>query len=141
MTNYTPIDHLADEKKKKESKISYGGVEKGEYSPTPDKEHIVIHEVGEHEPSKEVKPFVDSKKDKVKLQKELKEAGVVDTGSTSFQVFNPVKLPISDSQLFADLHQPVTSSARWFGEVFKLVLRQAHQTVKKIHGKIVRVIS
>lgn len=138
MTNYTNVNHLIN--KKKSQPVTIGGAERSEYVLSKKKQDIEVHEVVDHEPSKEVSEYVESRQEKIKITKQLKQHGAVDTASTNFPSLARIKLPISDEKVVKGLHAPVTSSIRWLAELSKYILKTAHVGLKKIHGKIVRVI-
>jgi hypothetical protein len=141
MTNYTPVDHLKDDKKKKVSSISHGGAERGgEYVPDRQDDYVAVQEVAEHEPSKEVSEYVDDRKEKVDLSKEAVDAGAVSTAAPNYPVYNILKLPISDNRVYKGLQAPANTSIRWFAEFCNYLLKRAHLHLKKIHGRIMRVI-
>ena len=107
---------------------------------TPEK-RTVIHEVVEHEPDKEVQPFLDHRKETVTVTDDLKKMGVnVSIQEPVFKSEVPViELPISDEKIENGLHAKITSSLRWLAEFCLYRLRQAHLTLKKIHGRVFRV--
>jgi hypothetical protein len=142
--NFTSIDDLIDTYNKGKTQHVSGGVEHSE-NKTIDKktEHFVIHEVVEHEHKKEDKEldhFIDVRKDTIDISEKTDTLGVESTGTSSFIGYNAIKLPISDDKVVKGLHAPISSSIRWLSEFCVYILRAAHLKLKKIHGKIVRVI-
>ncbi len=123
--------------------FSYGHPEHAEQhrpEESGDKEVVEIEEVVEHEPDDEVKKYVEPRKEAVDVDEDLKKAGVQAQKTTSFPSYQKVQLPVSDETIIKGLSQPISTSARWLAELCMYLLRQAHLTLKKTHGKIVRVI-
>lgn len=86
--------------------------------------------------SPEVAKYIEQR-DKMTVPPDLKSMGVQATdnvhGSTG------PAFPISDEKIDEGLSQPVNSSWRWLSETLLYHLKQAHLTLKKVHGHIVRV--
>ncbi|OGK19906.1 hypothetical protein A3C23_04360 [Candidatus Roizmanbacteria bacterium RIFCSPHIGHO2_02_FULL_37_13b] len=99
------------------------------------------HEVVEHQPEKELKPFIKTRSETIDLPPDLKQIGVTSVASSKFPNYKQVKLPISDEKVYRGLHSPITSSLRWLAELCFFILKQAHLKIKNIHGKVVRVIA
>lgn len=135
--NYTPIDDVI----KKLQQPTIGSLHK-EFGPvTPIPETGQIHEVVEHEiTDEELKPHVEVRKETIKLPPDLQKLGIQSASASSFPGYKPVKLPLSDDRVLLGLRAPLTTSLRWLAEFSLYLLRQAHLTVKVIHGKVVRVI-
>ena len=85
------------------------------------------------------KKIVKIKELKKQIDKELEKLGVSSVKSTKFPNFKEITLPISDEKIVEGLEEPVESSFRWLAELAMLILKKAHATLKKIHGKIMRV--
>lgn len=136
---FTDISHLV--KQAEAQQISYGGPEKLPPMRPPEatKDHVEIHEVVEHEPEPEVKPYVEPRQEQVVIPQDVADAGVVSTGHTQFPTYNSVKLPISDDKVMAGLKNPLSSSIRWLSEFCIFLLRRAHIKLKTAHGKAVRM--
>jgi hypothetical protein len=131
--NYTPLDAIL---------ISGGGESLGSKELEPHSnvnEKFTYHEAQEHEPVIETSQYVQSKPETIKIDRELEEIGVSPVKSTKFPSFMEVELPISDEKVIEGLEEPVDSSFRWLAELAISMLKKAHATIKKIHGKIVRV--
>ena len=139
MQNSTDISHLI--KSLQDQHISYGGPEKIHIPRPPEitKEHVEIHEVAEHEPEAEVKPYVEPRPEKIELPEDVSSQGVELTGHTQFPTYNSVKLPITDEQIVVGLKDPISSSVRWLSEFCLFLLRRAHIKLKTAHGKAVRM--
>lgn len=129
---HTPIDDLVT--------VSTGSPEKGEVSPITDIKDVMIQELKEHEPSPDVAPYVQHRKETIQLPPEIEKLGGVATGHTAYPTTNTVVLPLSDDQVYKGLSAPLTSSIRWLAELCLFLLKQAHLTLKSVHGKIMRVI-
>lgn len=143
--NYTSIDDLV---KKHTGLSGYGGSYAKETEPIVKKREAVgnaveqstLNEVVEHEPPKEVVPFVTVRKETIELPPDLKKMGLRPATATSFPSYQSVALPLSDEKVYQGLQAPITSSFRWFAELCLFLLKRAHLTLINIHGKIVRVI-
>lgn len=132
--NYTPIDDLVKKHKEPISKHK-------ESEPIPkSSEKYEVKEAVEHQPEEEVRPFVQPRAETIKLPPDLKKMGLQPATTTQFPSYQNVKLPLSDDKIISGLHQPVTSSIRWLATLALYILQMAHLTLKKIHGKVVRVI-
>lgn len=108
--------------------------------PSPKPETFQIEQVVEHKISdEEVKPHVEERKAQVELSPDLKDMGLEADQTTQFPTNQTVHLPISDDKVATGLHAPVNSSFRWLATLAMFILRQAHFTLKTIHGKVVRV--
>ncbi len=103
-------------------------------------EKIEIQESREQEPDEEVKQYVQVKSETIQLPPDLKQLGLHATPTTNFPT-TQVTLPVSDDKIVEGLHQPVTSSWRWLAVLMVYILKQAHITLKKVHGQITRVVS
>ena len=95
------------------------------------------HEVNDEE----VKKFVDINKENLEIDPELKKAGVqVVNSQAQYPPHLSYPLPVSDEKVVAGLKSPINTSIRWLAELSVFLLRQAHIGLKKVHGKVVRVI-
>lgn len=102
----------------------------------------VIREVGkEIEPPKEVEEAgVKLKKEEIKLPPPVEKLGVKPSGPAVPLPSQPtVTLPLTDDQVMKGLVSPIISSLRWLAEFCLRQLKKTHLTLKKVHGKIVRV--
>lgn len=142
--NHTKIDHLLDEEKKSQDMSASGYSKEGEprtIAPESKPEQDV--ELSEPEPTiedKEVEKFIKVENTNIELDPALKKAGLQVIDSSSLDPKHNIKLPISDEKIVQGLHQPVNSSWRWLSELAQFMLNQAHISLKKIHGHVVRVI-
>jgi len=145
--NYTPIDELvkkysfakASEDRRKKQTVSISKPKEAEPF-TRRKEKYEIKEVFEHKVDEEVKPFIKVREETIELPEELKKAGLQAATVTEFPSYQNIKLPLSDERIIAGLHQPITSSLRWFATLLEYILKQAHLILKVVNGKAVRVI-
>lgn len=133
-TNYTPINHLI-----KKSQTFVSKLKEGEPLPSA-KEKIEIKEVVEHQPEKQVKPHLQVRRETIDLPADLKKMGIQSSQTTKFPTYQKVVLPISDDKVLKGLHAPIYSSFRWLATLAIYLLRQAHLTLKVIHGQVVRVM-
>lgn len=132
--NYTPIDDLIKQSKNQISKPK-------EAEPFSGKsEKIVLKEVVEHEPHKEVKPYIKIRKETAEIPPDLKKLGVSSLAAPKFSNYKNITLPISDDKVIQGLHAPIYSSLRWLATFALYLLQQAHLTLKVVHGRVVRVI-
>ncbi len=144
--NYTSIDYLV-EKYQQSKKVPSGQAQmsskpKEVEPPLSPKEYVEIQEVVENEKiDKEVKPYIKVKKETIKLPPDLKKMGLQPTTSAKFTKYQNIKLPISDEKVLKGLKSPITSSLRWLATFSEYILKQAHLNLRKIHGRVVRIIS
>lgn len=103
-------------------------------------EKYEIKEVVEHRPEEEARPFVTPRPENVELPPDLKKFGLKASGTTQFPSYQNIKLPLSDDKVVIGLHAPISSSLRWLATLALYLLRQAHLTLKVIHGRVIRVI-
>lgn len=129
--NYTSIHHLVDPVTLSASK---------ETEPlTMSNEPLEIHEIAEQkEVHKSVKNHIEVKKENIELTPELEKAGLETTETSQFPTHKKIHLPISDEKIVAGMHQPITSSFRWLAMLAIYILKQAHLTLKVVHGKVIR---
>lgn len=142
--NYTSIDDLV---KSMTQPSAQGALSGKEVEPVIKKREAVgiavddaaVHEVVEHEVEPRLKPYIKPRKEIPTVSPDIAKLGVASTASTSFPSYKSVNLPLSDDRVFQGLHAPVTTSLRWLAELCLYLLKQAHLTLKNIHGKVVRV--
>lgn len=138
--NYTDIQYLI-KKHNDEIAVTETGSSAKEVEPTVrSPEPFLIQRVVEHEPEKEVSAFVQHRKENIEVPPDLVKMGVVATQTTTFPTYENVKLPLSDEKVVIGLKQPISSSFRWLAELAIYILKTMHLTLKKVHGKIVRVL-
>ncbi|MBI2641268.1 hypothetical protein HYW87_01570 [Candidatus Roizmanbacteria bacterium] len=133
--NFTAIDDLV--KKKQIQPTS----KPKEFEPTPASEKkYEIKENAEHQPTKEVQPFVQPRAETIELPPDLKKMGLHAVSTTQFPTQQNITLPISDDKIVSGLHAPITSSLRWLATFAVYLLKQVHLTLKVVHGHVVRVM-
>lgn len=137
--NYTPFDPDSIGVKK-DQQVDFISKPKEAEPAAATPEKYEIKEVVEHEPSEEVKPFVQPKPETIKLPPDLKKIGLQPVTTTQFPTYQNVKLPISDDKVVSGLHAPITSALRWLATLAIYILRQAHLTLKVVGGRVIRVI-
>jgi hypothetical protein len=145
-TNHTPIHHIIAKHQgvsdDPPAKTSFHIPHSKESEPRPQAtpEPWTLHEVVEHEEiGEELQDHVEMVKSP-EIPPDIEAAGVQTVADpVMFPAQKPLKLPISDDKIVSGLHAPVTSSWRWLATLMVLMLRQAHLSLKKVHGKIVRV--
>jgi hypothetical protein len=137
--NFTPIDELIRQIKK----TSYEPPLTKETEPPsrPEQEQKEARVVIEHkELDEEVKPHVQVREETMEVPPDLQQMGVAATPTTHFQTQQVTTTLIPDEKIVEGLHQPVSSSFRWLAELALYILKHAHITLKKVHGKIMRVV-
>jgi len=134
--NYTPIDDLI---KKHQQPAAISKPKEAEPI-VSSSEKIIIKEAVEHQPKKEVKPYVKVRKETIELPPDLKKMGLRAASSTKFPSYQTVVLPISDDKVLQGLHAPIYSSLRWLATLAWYLLKKAHLTLKVVHGHVVRVL-
>ncbi len=143
--NYTPIDNFIEEYNKNRPKASTVSVTKeGEpitiFSESRPKQEIEFTETEPSIEDREVKEYVEVTKNEPTLSPELKKAGLNVVDSSSLDPKHRITLPITDEKILEGLDKPIDTSWRWLSEFARFFLLQAHITLKKIHGKVVRII-
>ena len=140
--NYTPIDELIAKYNQNKSTVSI--TKEGEpitvAAETAPKKDMLITENEPKIEDKEVKEYVEMIKNEPNLSPELKKAGLNVIDSASLYPKHKITLPISDDKILEGLDKPITTSWRWLAEFARFFLLQAHITLKKIHGHVVRII-
>ena len=145
-TNHTPIQHLIDDVDPQDKtnqqtmRITKEGepIEINAEKIAPQEVEIVDTEPRIED--REVEKFVKVNHEEPTLHPELKKAGLQTIDSTSLDPKHKVELPLSDEKVMEGLHKPITSSYRWLAEFAFFMLKQAHLTLKKVHGHVVRVM-
>lgn len=133
--NYTPIDDLVKKHHQKTEPVS----KPKEAEPVPYAKEIELKEVVEHKAEEEVRPYVQPRAETIVLPPDLKKMGLQATTTTQFPTYQNIKLPISDDKVVVALHAPITSSIRWLATLAVYILKQAHLSLRVIHGKVVRI--
>lgn len=102
-----------------------------------------IREVGQEMPlpSEVAKAGVKVKPTTVVLPKPVQQMGVNAVGDTVTPPPAAAPLPLTDDQIAQGLHTGLSSSLRWLAEWCVRRLKQVHQSLKSLHGKVMRVSS
>ncbi len=137
MKNFTPLPDWL-----KKQNITSGHFSK-EIEPPKKSEVIIIREKVEREiEDEEVKPFIKTKPETIKLPPDLKKIGVkTPISSPKIFTYQEIKAPISDEKIIQGLHQPITSSFRWLATLALYILKMAKIKLKVVKGKVVRVLT
>jgi hypothetical protein len=83
---------------------------------------------------------VSENKNEIKLHPDLKKAGLRAIDTSSLDKKHLIDLPINDEAIIKGLKSQPTEGLRWLAEKAKLSLLKAHIVLKKIHGRVIRVI-
>ena len=135
--NFTSIDDIVT-RHKTSSNAQVGHPKEAEPVITTPKSHE-LHRVVEHEiKDEEVKPYVQSKHEEIKLTEEIKAIGAASQGHPKFTAYDQVKLPISDEKVVSGLRQSPATSLRWLAEFSQYLLKMMHLQLKVVNGKITR---
>ncbi len=78
-------------------------------------------------------------KEEIVLPEALIQAGIVASGNIDSVEEEIQALPMTDEKIFEGRKAPFTSPVRWLSELCLYILKQGHQTLKKIHGHITRI--
>lgn len=127
----------------KQVSVQAGGKER---EPVSKKDFAELEEIGKVEISPEVeKAGVEVRQDHVEVPPDIKKLGVTQVGPSTPVVSDDAgkgpDLPLTDDQIDKGLHSKIFSSIRWLAEWCLKELKRAHMTLKKVHGKLVRVKS
>ena len=139
--NFTPIDDLIRQIKQSYTPPPSPRTKETEPLPYPgQQEQKDTRVVVEHkELDEEVKPYIQAREETVEIPPDLQQMGVQTTPTALFQT-QQVQTLIPDEEIIEGLHQPITSSFRWLAELALYILKHAHIVLKKVHGKIMRVV-
>lgn len=140
--NHTSIQHIIDD-----HNASYQGSHSKEGEPLSNRS-IEAREskdvfISEKEPSiedRELEKYIEVERDVPAIHPDLKKAGLQAIDTTSLDPKQRVHLPIPDEQIMEGLDEPLSSSFRWLAEFALFILKRAHLALKRVHGKVVRVI-
>lgn len=147
--NYTSIHDLLPKKPPAMPVLSKNPNTKNHQPPPATKENepfaktqeaITYEEPLENQIDKDVKPFVDVRKEKIEISDELRKIGLEAVDPSMFKDAQNIKLPLSDDKIAVGLHAPVNSAFRWLATFALYLLKQSHMTLKTVHGKVIRII-
>ena len=140
--NHTPIQHLIEG-----HKASYQGAYSKEGEPprpqsieTMRDEEMIASETEPTIEDKELEKYIEVERDVPTIHPDLKKAGLQAIDTTSLDPKQRVHLPIPDEEIMEGLDEPLSSSFRWLAEFALFMLKRAHLALKRVHGKVVRVI-
>jgi len=138
--NYTPLNKTLSLPGNRNGQVvaRTGGLSK-EQEPLLKKD-VDYQEVVEHEPSQEVVPFVQKRAETIKLPPDLKKIGLKVSSISQTTSYKNVKIPISDDKVISGMKAPITSSLRWLATLALYLLRQAHLSLRVVHGHAVRIL-
>ncbi len=83
---------------------------------------------------------VEVKREEIELPPPLPKIGVTQTGAELPVSPTPFSLPITDDKIVTGTGAPVISSLRWLVEWCLRQLKKIHIKLKKVHGRITRVV-
>jgi len=88
----------------------------------------------------EVSAYIEEIRDEPEIHPDLKKAGLQAIETSSLDWKYRVHLPLSDEKVMDGLAQPPSSGFRWIAEMAFFMLKRGHLALKRIHGKVVRII-
>ncbi len=135
--NFTPLDVSAYDTQQRAAYVHSSK----EAEPILSKRSEVSHldEAVEHEVPEEVKPFLNVRRESIKLPPDLETLGIQSSQTPAIPAYQKVILPLPDEKIISGLHAPITSSLRWLATLAMYMLLQAHLTLRIVGGKAVRV--
>lgn len=142
-TNYTPIDDLVTEhRKKKQESLATSSLFKESEPLKISSEKASTEEIIEMEPQidEEQSVVIEERPQDIELDPELKKAGLQAISSNNYPEYLNIKVPITDDKVMQGLRAPITSSLRWLAALTVYILQQAHIKLKVVHGKTVRIL-
>ncbi len=140
MKNYTPL--LIDEIKKKKSFSARSFKEGGPVSSERSGVEFSAEDLPEKAAERrEAEVLVEERQDEIRIDEDLKKAGLRPIQTSIKFDTKKIQFPISDEKIWDGLHAPVNTSLRWFAEFAVYILRKFNLKLKKINGKVVRVFS
>ena len=147
--NFTPIDFLLTPVPAPSSpqQVSAGTVER----PIPIQKtevSTVDENQEEKEPQEEressenqnkTDDFMDVHQEVPVIPQDVADAGVAVSPTATASLQPVLKLPLEDVKIEEGLKAPTSSGLRWLAEFCLYLLKQTHFTLKKVHGKMMRV--
>lgn len=141
-SNHTSIQHIIDD-----HQASYQGSHSKEGEPvrnrsleSKESKEVFITEKEPRIEDRELEKYIEVESDVPEIHPDLKKAGLQAIDTTSLDPKQRVHLPIGDEQIMEGLDEPLSSSFRWLAEFALFMLKRAHLALKRVHGKVVRVI-
>ena len=140
--NHTSIQHIIDDQHASQqgSHSKEGEPPRAQSVETLQSEEVVSSEREPKIEDKELEKYIEVTRDDPEIHPDLKKAGLQAIDTTSLDPKQRVHLPIPDEQIMEGLNEPLSSSFRWLSELALFMLKRAHLALKRIHGKVVRVI-
>lgn len=84
---------------------------------------------------------LEVRREEIELPPPLPKIGVTQTGAELPVSPTPVPLPLTDDKIVTGTGAPVISSLRWLVEWCLRQLKKVHIKLKKVHGRITRVVT
>lgn len=84
---------------------------------------------------------LEVKREEIELPPPLPKIGVTQTGAELPVSPTAVSLPLTDDKIVTGTGAPVISSLRWLVEWCLRQLKKVHIRLKKVHGRITRVVA
>ncbi len=140
MRNYTPL--LIDKIKKRKSFVA-GSSKEGEpvSLEQPGVEYSAEDLPEKSAEKKETEVLIEERQEEIRIDEDLKKAGLRPIQTSIKFDTQRLKFPISDEKIWEGLHAPVDTSLRWLAEFAVYILRKFNLKLKKVNGKVVRVFS
>jgi len=132
--NFTPINDLVE----KEKNFSVAASKEAE--PQSIKQEVDEVDIELEEQEEKPEKFFQTRQESIELPPDLKKLGLKTPPVSVISQYQRVKTPVSDDKILTGLHAPITSSIRWLATLAFYILKKAHIGLKKIHGRVVRVI-
>lgn len=83
---------------------------------------------------------VEVQKEEIDLPPPLPKMGVTQIGPSTPIAIPTISLPLTDDKVVAGLGVSIWASLRWLAEWCLKQLKKAHIKLKKVHGRIIRVV-
>ncbi len=137
MVNYTPID--VKRIQEKFYAVSAGGKEG--FAPFDSKQEVSV-DSSSVEQELNIENRVEVRQEEIKVDDSLTKFGLKPV-KVEFEdnQSNNLNFGVSDDKIWQGLHAPVNSSLRWFSEFVVYILKKFNIKLKKVNGKVVRVLS
>lgn len=84
---------------------------------------------------------VEVQKEEIELPPPLPKMGVAQTGAEAPISIPTISLPLTDDKIVTGLGASIWASLRWLAEWCIRQLKKVRVKLKKVHGKIVRVVT
>ncbi|GIW62745.1 MAG: hypothetical protein KatS3mg090_0571 [Patescibacteria group bacterium] len=136
MTNYTPIDI-----NKLQEKFFLRAGSKESFLPAQSIEESADYG-GKETKELDLENRVQVRQQEIKIDKSLFKYGLKPV-KVEFEegTENSLNFGVSDDKIWNGLHAPVNSSLRWFSELAVYILKKFNIKLKKVNGKVIRVMT